>query len=82
MRGVVEQMAARFDAALDREHGKFMALAGLADVQASNAGRLLSFLAHTPEAKRALEEFRDRKSGQSRLPFMEDDFGLPSTGGF
>lgn len=40
-------------------------------VQASSAGKLLAYLAHSPETRAALEAARDDANGQKRFPFPE-----------
>jgi len=59
-------------------HSREIALAGLARIEASNAARYLSAIAHSPEVRAAIQEARDAASGQNRLPF---DFGVERTDG-
>jgi prophage antirepressor-like protein len=53
--------------------GQNVALAGAVNIQASSAGKLLSYIAHSPEAKAALDQARDLASGQGRISFPELD---------
>jgi prophage antirepressor-like protein len=53
--------------------GQNVALSGAISIQASSAGKLLSYIAHSPEAKAALDQARDLASGQGRIAFPELD---------
>lgn len=60
------------------------ALTGLANVQASNSGRLLSYLAHNPEVRAALVAAREQEEidkGQNVLPGFTPRFPTNGNGG-
>lgn len=65
----VERVASQFRAIISQQADTIRALSGAVQTQASNAGRLLSYMSRTPEIKAALAEAEDERNGQNKLPF-------------
>lgn len=79
IRVAVDAVVQQYAGQIGHLSSSLSAVARVAEVQASNAGRLLSLMSRDPEVRRVLEEERDRRSGQTKIPFPDGPV-LPGPG--
>jgi prophage antirepressor-like protein len=63
----VDAVRNQFGAIVSAQADTIRVLSGAVQTQASNAGRLLSYMSRNPEIKAALAEAEDERNGQTRL---------------